>query len=128
VSFGRQVVELGPDGGEGRAFASDLRKRGLRARVVPDRDGVREVESSDLLIIGADAVFSDGSVVHKVGTRRLARAAFRSGVPVIVASGLSKFTGGPPPHRKLPALFDRTPAHYVTEFWTDAGVRGRGAQ
>jgi len=121
------VLESLP-GGEGRHFANELRKGGLPARVVPDAQGVRTVEGADLLVVGADAVFSDGSVVHKVGTAALARAAARSGVPVIVIAGLSKFAGRPPPHRALPVLFDRTPSRYITEIWTDRGVRLGGAR
>jgi len=120
------VLESLP-GAEGRLFAQDLRRVGLSARVVPDRTGPTLVETADLVIIGADAVFSDGSVAHKVGTRSLARAAARLGVPVVVIAGRSKFTGRPPPRRRLPALYDRTPSRYISEFWTDGGVRFGGA-
>lgn len=115
-----RVLESLP-GGEGRPFAQDLRGAGLRATVVPDHDGPRVAQRSDLVLIGADAVFSDGSVVHKVGTRALASAARRYGVPVMVVAGRSKFTGRPPPTRRLPALFDRTPSRCISEFWTDRG-------
>jgi len=121
------VLESLP-GGEGRIFANELRREGLSARVIPDRRGARTVGKADLLIIGADAVFSDGSVVHKVGTKELARVASISGVPVVVVAGLSKFTGRPPPHRALPSRFDRTPSRYITEFWTDRGVRIGGSR
>jgi len=84
--------------------------------------------SADLVIIGADAVFSDGSIAHKVGTRILARAASKAGVPVVVVAGRSKFTGRPAPRRPLPARFDRTPSRYVSEIWTDSGVRAGGAK
>jgi len=120
------VLESLP-GGEGRIFAKELRRGGLAARVIPDAEGLVEVMAADLLLIGADAVFSDGSVVHKVGTRALAGAAARAGVPVVVVAGRSKFTLRPPPRRKLPAIFDRTPSRYISEFWTDRGVRPGGA-
>jgi len=116
------VLESLP-GGEGRGFARDLRRAGLRARVVPDSEGEKAVGTADLVVIGADAVYADGSVAHKVGTRSLARAAFRRGVPVVVVAGRSKFTGRPALRRALPALFDRTPSRYITEVWTDRGVR-----
>lgn len=116
------VLESLP-GGEGRRFVNDLRRAGLPARVILDRRGPAVVDDADLLIIGADAVFSDGSVVHKVGTRRLAKAASKSGTPVIVVAGRSKFTGRPAPRRPLPARFDRTPSRYISEFWTDGGAR-----
>ena len=119
------VLESLP-GGEGRLFARDLRGAGLSARMVPDRAGPAVVASADLLVIGADAVFSDRSVAHKVGTKALARAAARNGVPVVVVAGSSKFTGRPPPRRPLPSLFDRTPSRFISEFWTDTGVRVGG--
>lgn len=113
-------------GGEGRLFCADLRRAGLPARLILDRCAPEVVSRSDLLIIGADAVFSDGSVVHKVGTRALAAAASHARVPVVVVAGDSKFTGRPAPRRRLPARFDRTPARLVTEFWTDRGTRPGG--
>ncbi len=121
------VLESLP-GGEGRLFVRDLRRAGLSARLVPDRAGPAVATSADLVIIGADAVFSDGSVAHKVGTRSLARTASKAGVPVVVVAGRSKFTGRPAPRRPLPAWFDRTPSRYVSEIWTDSGVRAGGAR
>ncbi|MGP8158237.1 MAG: hypothetical protein ACLPWO_01295 [Thermoplasmata archaeon] len=121
------VLESLP-GGEGRLFVRDLRRAGLSARLVPDRAGPAVAISADLVIIGADAVFSDGSVAHKVGTRSLARAASKARVPVVVVAGRSKFTGRPAPRRPLPAWFDRTPSRFVSEIWTDAGVRAGGAR
>jgi len=116
------VLESFP-GGEGRLFAHDLRRAGLSARTVPDRAGLRVAAAADLVVIGADAVFSDMSVVHKVGTRALARTASAAGVPVVVVAGRSKFTGRPAPRRPLAQGFDRTPSRYISEFWTDTGVR-----
>lgn len=107
---GRVAVLESLPGGEGRVFAKELRERGLSARVIPDAQGMAAVVAADLLIIGADAVFSDGSVIHKVGTRALASAAFHSGVPVVVVAGRSKFARRRPPRRALPSMFDRTPA------------------
>jgi translation initiation factor 2B subunit (eIF-2B alpha/beta/delta family) len=80
------------------------------------------VPRADLVLVGADAVYGDGSVVHKVGTRPLTLAALRAGVPVIVVAGRSKSVPGPCPSRTLPPRFDRTPARAVREFWTDRGV------
>jgi len=102
-------------------FARDLRRAGFSARTIPDRDGVDTVRSADLLVLGADAVAADGSVVHKVGTRALAEAAARSGIGVVVIAGRSKFTGRSAPRKHLPPGFDRTPARWISEYWTDAG-------
>lgn len=114
------VLESLP-GGEGRQFATDFRTAGLAATVIPDKAGPRAVKKADLVVMGADAVFSDGSVAHKVGTRTVAAAASRLGVPVIVIAGRSKFTGRAGPPQRLPGLFDRTPARWIAEYWTDEG-------
>lgn len=119
------VLESLP-GGEGRRFARDLRRAGLSARMVPDTEASGVVRSADLVLIGADAVYADGSIAHKVGTKELAEAAFRNHVPVIVVAGRSKFTERPFPRRPLPAWFDRTPSRTITEVWTDVGVRAGG--
>ncbi len=121
------VLESLP-GGEGRLFVRELRHVGLPARVISDAQRDHVAKTADLVILGADAVFSDGSVLHKVGTRRLAVAAAKAGVPVVVVAGRSKFTGRPPTRRPLPALFDRTPVRYLSEFWTDGGVRRGGSR
>ncbi len=111
-------------GGEGRTFARELRGCGLPARTVPDRETKRGLGPVDLVLIGADSLGRDGSVVHKVGTRPLALAARRAGVPLVVVAGRSKEGAVP---RTLPALFDRTPASLVSEYWTDRGPeKGRG--
>jgi ribose 1,5-bisphosphate isomerase len=114
------VLESLP-GGEGRTFARELRRAGLRARTVTDTEGRRLVGATDLVLIGADTVSSDGSVVHKVGTRPLALAARRAGVPVIVVAGRSKNAPDPHSARRLPPRFDRTPARAIQEYWTDEG-------
>ena len=119
------VLESRP-GGEGRLLARDLRRSGVTARLVPDTEGPRWVREVDRVLIGADTIYADGSVVHKVGTRPLALAAHRHGVPVIVVSGLSKAVARRRAAHRLPPLFDVTPARAITEYWTDHGVRMGG--
>ncbi|HUJ77692.1 MAG TPA: hypothetical protein VLX64_01655 [Thermoplasmata archaeon] len=117
-----RVLESRP-GGEGRWLARDLRADGIRATTIPDADASSHLQGTDLVVIGADTVEADGSVVHKVGTRALARAAYGTGVPLVVIAGTSKWL---PPGVRLGAvggLFDRTPPRWITEYWTDRGVR-----
>lgn len=129
VAFARRpreviVLESLP-GAEGRLQAAAIRRDGLTARVVPDAQGRRLVSGADVLLVGADAVDPTGAVVHKVGTLPLARAAHRAGVPTIVVTGMSKSTPSVVRSSALGALFDRTPARYITEYWTDDGrIRG----
>ena len=109
-------------GGEGGAFARDLRRSGVRTHVVSDLAGRRAVGEADLVLLGADAVYADGSVIHKVGTRPLALAARRAGVAVVVVVGTLKGVERRRPSRPLGPLFDRTPARLVSAYWTDRGA------
>jgi ribose 1,5-bisphosphate isomerase len=60
----REVVVLeSRPGAEGRAMAADLARLGLVARWVPDREGPERAAGADLVLLGADAVGVDGSIV-----------------------------------------------------------------
>ncbi len=118
---GQVVVLESLPGGEGREQARWLRRRGVPAGVVPDPEGVARVRDADALLIGADAVFSDGTVWHKVGTRPLAAAAGAAGVPVIVLAGSSKFVPGRAPRRLPGGRFDATPGSEISLFVTEQG-------
>lgn len=109
-------------GGEGRALARDLRAKGIPATCVPDREASQALDRSDLVLLGADAVYRGGELVHKVGTRGLVERARRRGVPVFAVAGRSKFVPDRGPPRTLPALFDRTPGRWITGFVTDRGL------
>ena len=115
------VLESRP-GGEGRDFARDLKKLGMRVRVFRDDDLRAAFEGVTMVLLGADAVLPDGSLVHKVGTRRVARAAHRREVPTWVVTGSSKcLRPGVRLPSPLPPLFDRTPARWVSQVWTEGG-------
>ncbi|MCI4350213.1 MAG: hypothetical protein L3K15_01695 [Thermoplasmata archaeon] len=122
-SVPRQVTVLRSEpGGEGVSASRAMSAAGLRARCVDDERVDEAVGPADLVVVGADSLLADGSIIHKVGTRRLAERARRWHVPVVVAVGLSKLV----PWRErsssaLPALFDRTPPGLIGEYWTDRG-------
>jgi ribose 1,5-bisphosphate isomerase len=122
----RVTVLRSRPGGEGAQASRALRARGVQARCVEDRRVDEVVGQADLVLAGADTVFADGAILHKVGTRPLCESAQRWHVPVVVAVGVSKLAPwrGPPPER-LPPLFDRTPARLIQEYWTDRGRWGR---
>jgi len=115
------VLESRP-GGEGRRFATDLKESGLPARWVHDGRRAAAVQEADVVVIGADTILRDGSILHKVGTRTLAQLAHRAGVPVYVVAGRTKALDRTGPARLQAPLFDRTPARWITEFWTEDGA------
>jgi len=90
ISFEVCVTESRPFG-EGVAMAERLSALGIPVTLIVD-SAVRYVMSEvDKVIVGADALASDGSAVAKVGTSQLALAAKYGGAEFIVVAGLYKF-------------------------------------
>lgn len=74
------VTEARP-GFEGRQQALHLDRAGIPVTLITDAQMGHFVRRADLVLVGADTVLSDGSVVNKVGTLLLALAAREHGVP-----------------------------------------------
>jgi translation initiation factor 2B subunit (eIF-2B alpha/beta/delta family) len=125
---------------EGADVAAALADDGLDVTLTTDAALSSELagRAPDTVLVGADAVLADGSVVNKVGTRGLAIAAAREDVPVYVVAAADKVrpdetmhgeTGddaalydGPAPVTVANPIFDRTPADLVTGVITERGV------
>ncbi|MHA1332815.1 MAG: translation initiation factor eIF-2B [Candidatus Odinarchaeia archaeon] len=78
---------------QGRITAKELVDFGIPVTMVVDsamRWAIRAKEI-DLVIVGADAITSEGVVINKVGTRLLALAAHEFSVPFYVATSILKF-------------------------------------
>jgi translation initiation factor 2B subunit (eIF-2B alpha/beta/delta family) len=116
------VLESLP-GGEGRDQVRELQAAGVPATLVRDTEALEYVRRADALVVGADAVFSDGTLWHKTGTRALAEAARSAGVPVVVLAGTSKFVLSPAPRRGPPRGFDATPGRMISLVITEDGPR-----
>ena len=86
----RVVCTVSSPGEEGRELAEGLRESGLTVEIVDDPDAEHAVGTVGLLLLGADTVFHDGSLLNKVGTTGLAKAAKKANVPVIVACEVLK--------------------------------------
>ena len=107
---------------EGRLLADDLRTEGLDVEVVEDDDLDRALETTSLVLVGADTVYEDGSVKNKIGTRPLAEAAHRIGVRTIVACEVLKLVPFlPPAVEDEPELRDTTPPELLDEIVTEEG-------
>ena len=131
------VLESRP-GGEGAATAEAL-AADHAVTVATDANVAGALADADALLVGADAVLPDGSVVNKVGTRAAATVAGREGVAVVVACASAKVaptgTDGFDPEPRDPAelydgdapvtvvnpTFDRTPADLVDVVATERG-------
>jgi translation initiation factor 2B subunit (eIF-2B alpha/beta/delta family) len=116
----RVVCTVSEPGGEGRDLAEDLRGEGLTVDLVDDPDAEHAVGTVDLLLVGGDTVFRDGSLVNKVGTSGLAEAAKKAGVPVLVACEVIKVSPAEP-RDPGEERFDLTSPQYIDRYFTEEG-------
>lgn len=79
------VVGESRPGLEGRLTAEDLKRAGLRVRLVTDAALARAVSDADLLLLGGDGVCADLAVINKTGSLAAALAARHFGVKVWAA-------------------------------------------
>jgi translation initiation factor 2B subunit (eIF-2B alpha/beta/delta family) len=117
----RVVCTVSEPVGEGRGLAQELSAEGLAVELVADEDAPHAVQSVSLLLLGADTVFRDGSLINKIGTRKLTKAAKKAGVPVIVACEVLKVSPSDP-HDPDEDRFDLTPPEQIDRFVTEEGA------
>ncbi len=125
----RVMVARSLPGGEGEALARDLRDDGYEVLLLDDPRLRERVGEAGIVMVGADTVLPDGSVVNKVGTAALARAAHERGVPVVVLADSFKRQ---PPGRSFRSerdpvsgapLFERVPAEWIDEIVDEESPR-----
>jgi len=76
---------------EGLALAKALSEAGVPTKTVPDDVSARLLRDATYVLVGADSVLRDGSVVNKIGTYRLASTAANDHKPVYVVCETLKF-------------------------------------
>jgi len=116
------VTESGP-AFEGNTLAHELAELGFTTTVLPDTITRAFPIEFDAVVLGADSILADGSIVNKVGTKDIARTAQHSLIPVYVAAESSKldsmhFLGHP---LRLNEIFDLTPGDCITSIITEQG-------
>jgi eIF-2B alpha/beta/delta-like uncharacterized protein len=130
---------------QGLRTVRDLRAAGLEVGLIVDSavEHVLSTRDIDLVLVGADAVARDGTLVNKIGTAGVAALAGLHEVPFLSAAGLAKFTrhradevpieertadevvaAGDLPRgvRVLNPVFDCTPPDRVKGYVTEAGL------
>jgi ribose 1,5-bisphosphate isomerase len=126
---------------EGRRTAQELARAKIRTTLIADAALGEYVRKVDVAVVGADAIYGDGSLVNKVGTLPVAICCCELRKPLIVVADSSKitterassFTIEEKAPRELmrahyPGLkvrnfyFELTPAMYVTAIVTDKGI------
>ncbi|MFB6354078.1 MAG: ribose 1,5-bisphosphate isomerase [Halobacteriales archaeon] len=71
---------------QGHLTAEQLRAWDVPVTLIVDNAAHRYLDEADHVLVGADAVAADGSVINKIGTSGLAVSARERGVPIMVAA------------------------------------------
>jgi ribose 1,5-bisphosphate isomerase len=71
---------------QGHITAAELREMGVEVTLIVDSAARRYLDEVDHVLVGADSIAADGSVINKIGTSGLAVNARERGVPVMVAA------------------------------------------
>ena len=75
---------------QGHITARDLRALDVPVTLIVDGAAGRYLDEADHVIVGADSIAADGSVINKIGTRSLAVTARERDTPIVVAAGTIK--------------------------------------
>jgi ribose 1,5-bisphosphate isomerase len=79
---------------QGHITARQLREMGVPVTLIVDNAARRYLDDADHVLVGADAIAADGSVINKIGTSGLAVNARERGVPIVVAAQTIKLHPG----------------------------------
>ncbi|MEZ3143788.1 ribose 1,5-bisphosphate isomerase [Halobaculum sp. MBLA0143] len=71
---------------QGHITAERLRELGVDVTLIVDSAARRYLDDVDHVLVGADSIAADGSVINKIGTSGLAVNARERGVPIVVAA------------------------------------------
>lgn len=76
---------------QGRTTAEEMLKLGIKTTMIVDSAARYFMNHVDIVVVGADAITSEGNVVNKIGTSAVALAAHEARIPFYVVSELLKF-------------------------------------
>jgi ribose 1,5-bisphosphate isomerase len=99
---------------QGRITAIELLKAGINTTMIVDSAARNFMKQVDFVLVGSDAITSEGNVVNKIGTSQIALAAMEARIPFYIASTLLKFDPVTI-HGEYETIEERDP----TEVWAD---------
>ena len=116
----RMIITESRPLGEGRQLAERLSAWNVPTTYITDAQMGLFVAQADAVLVGADSVLADGTVINKAGTYPLALAARDQGVPFYVCCERFKWRAldDPPPE-----LEEMAPAELDTPNWPGVTVR-----
>jgi translation initiation factor 2B subunit (eIF-2B alpha/beta/delta family)/8-oxo-dGTP pyrophosphatase MutT (NUDIX family) len=117
------VIESSP-GLEGKQLAKDLIGIGVPVKLIADSAVNSVISDIDMVIVGADSVLANGSVINKIGTSKIANVAKGNGIPFCAVCESAKFSAADFLGEQIQiaeTVFDLTPAEYVSKVVTELG-------
>lgn len=107
---------------QGRITAKEMVELGVETTFIVDSAARSFISKADLVIVGADAITSEGNVANKIGTSTLAVIAHEDRKPFYVVSELLKFDP-----ETLHGSYEGIEERSASEVWKDApeGLRVR---
>lgn len=124
-NFSVLVAESGFGGrAYGEVTASELRSYGIEAEIIPDSAIVDRMSKVDKVLVGADSLLADGSLVNGVPTYAIARAAKESQVPFYSLCETAKFDARSYLGRseELEDGFEKVSPHLIAGIITEQGM------
>ncbi len=100
---------------QGRITAKEMVKLGVKTTMIVDSAARCFMNDADMIIVGADALTSEGNVVNKIGTSNIAVLASEARKPFYVVSELLKFDPN-----TLWGDYEKIEERSPLEIWKDA--------
>jgi ribose 1,5-bisphosphate isomerase len=100
---------------QGRITAKEMLQLGVKTTFIVDSAARSFMHDADLIMVGADAITSEGNVVNKIGTSAIAVLAHEARKPFYVVSELLKFDPA-----TLHGEYEKIEERSRDEIWKDA--------
>ena len=100
---------------QGRITAKEMLKLGVKTTFIVDSAARFFINQVDTVIVGADAITSEGNVINKIGTSIIALTAHEARTPFYVESELLKFDPA-----TVYGDYERIEERSLDEVWKDA--------
>jgi len=100
---------------QGRITAKELTEAGIDTTMIVDSAVRAFMKKADIVMLGSDAITSEGNVINKIGSSMVATTANESRIPFYVVSELLKFDPQTI-HGEYEAIEERDPS----EIWPEA--------
>ncbi|MDT3696688.1 MAG: hypothetical protein ROY99_09890 [Ignavibacterium sp.] len=102
---------------EGEILVKELKQNKINNQIIAEASAGKIIKQIDIVVLGADQLLKNGSIINKTGSRMLAVLAAYEGIPVYVLAGKSKFISKQT--SKLPEEFEEVESKLITKIFTD---------